>query len=74
MITKWEGKDKKNRDRRSEPQSLREQQEYWKDGRTRGQRSELQSLSATEYGRQRAEARALEPWSPLVAFCDAVGR
>jgi hypothetical protein len=41
MITKWEGKDKKNRDRRSEPQSLREQQEYWKDGRTRGQRSEL---------------------------------
>jgi hypothetical protein len=54
MITKGEGKDKKNRGRRSEAQNLREQQEYWNDGerriqetadrrqKTRGQRSEPQ--------------------------------
>jgi hypothetical protein len=54
MITKGEGKDKKNRGRRSEAQNLREQQEYWNDGErriqetadrrqeTRGQRSEPQ--------------------------------
>jgi hypothetical protein len=35
MITKGEGKDKKNRGRRSEAQNLREQQEYWNDGERR---------------------------------------
>jgi hypothetical protein len=49
MITKGEGKDKKNRDRRSEPQrSAKERPEWWKDGRMEEPEGRDQSLRALE--------------------------